>query len=390
MLCALSSSLAGPARGAGGGWGAATQRYANVIQPPIFKHGSWGGGSDGGGFSGASGFGSPGNKSTVFSHNRFSALSGANPGDGFSDEEQRLFDCIAKDMETWESSRQWMFSCYSPMKDKPNVSGFQEFSPEEVRLEYYNCSANNNTENYINSVGQLVQQWKNRLQELKALDASGRASLLSQLKNVVTQPLPSLGFGGQQASSFGFPSFPVNSSSSATSFSFKANPSVPSGNAPAFGSSAAASNPPTFGATSSHSAPNPVGFGNSSAPSAASFSFKTSGTTSGSGTSGLSCFGNSAAASSSSTAPLTVSGTPSTVTGNSHSGANNTSAAQTASASGHNVTAMPSAVLNGITSDKLYTPRSELTAEELEQFEAKRFTLGKIPLKPPPIDLLYI
>lgn len=28
-----------------------------------------------------------------------------------------------KDMETWESSGQWMFSCYSPSKEKPNISG---------------------------------------------------------------------------------------------------------------------------------------------------------------------------------------------------------------------------------------------------------------------------
>ncbi|NP_001026155.2 nucleoporin NUP42 isoform 1 [Gallus gallus] len=381
---------AGPVRGAGGGWGAASQRYANVIQPPIFKHSTWGGSGDGGGFSGASDFGSPGNKSAVFSQNRFSALSSAHPADGFSDEEQRLLDCVAKDMATWESSGQWMFSCYSPEAGKPNVSGFREFSAEEVRLEYYNCSANNNTENYINSVNQLVQEWRNRLQELKALNASGKESLLSQLKNAVTQPLPSLGFGGQQASSFGFPSFPVSSSSSAASFSFKANPSVPPGNAAAVGSSAAASNPPTFGVTSSPSVPNPVGSGNSSAPSAASFSFKTSGTTSGCGTSGLSGFGSSAAANSSSTAPLPVSATPSAATGTSQSGASSASAAQTAGASGHNVTSAPSAVPNGIASDKLYTPRSELTAEELEQFEAKRFTLGKIPLKPPPIDLLYL
>ncbi|NP_001384664.1 nucleoporin NUP42 isoform 2 [Gallus gallus] len=380
----------GPVRGAGGGWGAASQRYANVIQPPIFKHSTWGGSGDGGGFSGASDFGSPGNKSAVFSQNRFSALSSAHPADGFSDEEQRLLDCVAKDMATWESSGQWMFSCYSPEAGKPNVSGFREFSAEEVRLEYYNCSANNNTENYINSVNQLVQEWRNRLQELKALNASGKESLLSQLKNAVTQPLPSLGFGGQQASSFGFPSFPVSSSSSAASFSFKANPSVPPGNAAAVGSSAAASNPPTFGVTSSPSVPNPVGSGNSSAPSAASFSFKTSGTTSGCGTSGLSGFGSSAAANSSSTAPLPVSATPSAATGTSQSGASSASAAQTAGASGHNVTSAPSAVPNGIASDKLYTPRSELTAEELEQFEAKRFTLGKIPLKPPPIDLLYL
>ncbi|XP_015709178.2 nucleoporin NUP42 [Coturnix japonica] len=389
---------AGPARGGGGGgggWGAGSQRYANVIQPPVFKHSAWGGGSDGGGFSGAAGFGSPGNKSGVFAHNRFSALSGGGSGDGFSEEEQRLFDCIEKDMATWESSGQWMFSCYSPMKEKPNVSGFQEFSPEEVRLEYYNCVANNNTENYINSIRQLVQQWKSRLQELKALNTSGKASLLSQLKNAVTQPLPSLGFGGQQASSFGFPSFPVNSSSDASTFSFKTNSGVPSGNTSPLGSSAAVSSPPAFGVTSSPSVPHPVGFGNNSAPSAASFSFKTSGTTSGGGTSGFSGFGSSASAaaappsSSSSTAPLT--GTANAVTGTFHSGASSTSAAQTAGgASGHNVTSVPSAVPNIITSDKLHTPRSELTPEELEQFEAKRFTIGKIPLRPPPIDLLFL
>lgn len=26
-------------------------------------------------------------------------------------------------MESWESSGQWMFSTYSPMKEKPNISG---------------------------------------------------------------------------------------------------------------------------------------------------------------------------------------------------------------------------------------------------------------------------
>ncbi|OXB74570.1 UNVERIFIED_CONTAM: hypothetical protein H355_006440 [Colinus virginianus] len=297
-------------------------------------------------------------------------------------------DCIAKDMANWESSGQWMFSCYSPMKDKPNVSGFREISAEEMRLEYYNCAANNNTGSYINSVNQFVQEWRNRLQELKALNASGKASLLSQLKNVVTQPSPSVGFGGQQASGFGLPSFPVNSSNSASSFSFKAN--VPSGNAPAFGSFAAASNPPTLGVTSSPSIPHPGGFGSSSTPSAASFSFKTSGTSSGFGTSGLSGFGSSAAADSSSTTPLTVPGTPNAATGTSSSSSSGPWIAQTVAASGHNVTAAPSAVTNSVASEKLYTPRSELTAEELQQFEAKRFTMGKIPLKPPPADLLFL
>uniref|UniRef100_A0A8C9FPU2 Nucleoporin NUP42 n=1 Tax=Pavo cristatus TaxID=9049 RepID=A0A8C9FPU2_PAVCR len=86
---------------------------AAVIQPPMFSNITAGGSSDGGGLPGASGFGPAAKNSVVLSQNAFSALSGAIPG----------HDCIAKDMATWESSGQWMFSCYSPMKDKPNVSG---------------------------------------------------------------------------------------------------------------------------------------------------------------------------------------------------------------------------------------------------------------------------
>ena len=36
----------------------------------------------------------------------------------------------------------------------------------------------------------------------------------------------------------------------------------------------------------------------------------------------------------------------------------------------------------------IYTPLSELTTEERAQFESPRFTLGKIPTKPPPRELI--
>ncbi|XP_046793869.1 nucleoporin NUP42-like, partial [Gallus gallus] len=185
--------------GGGGGMGASTQTNTNIIQTAVFQHTAGGGGGsgtpaavtqppvianstsggsgDGGGLSGASGFGPAGNNGAVLSQNAFSALSSAQPADGQRDGQQSLLDRIAKDMATWESSGQWMFSCYSPETGKPNVPGFGEFSAEEVRLEYYNCSANNNTGYYINSVNQLVQQWRKRLQELKALNGSGKAAM---------------------------------------------------------------------------------------------------------------------------------------------------------------------------------------------------------------------
>ncbi|NXX88735.1 NUPL2 protein, partial [Centropus bengalensis] len=384
--------------GRGGGSSASNQKHSSVIQPSTFKSNAWGGSRDHGrGLFSSSGFGSSdsgSSRNADFLQNRFSALmNNQNIAGGYKDEEERLLESIMKDLDIWESSGQWMFSSYSPMKEKPNVSGFPEFSPEELRLEYYNCRANNNIQNYIDSVQMLVKQWKKRLLQLKALNASTKGALLSELKNTVTQPLPAFGFGGQQTSSFGSSGFPVSSSSSsASSFSFKTSSSLigsSSGNTPAFGSSSAGCNAPAFGVTSSPSFSHSVGFGSTAAPSAASFSFKPSETTGGFGSSGFSGFGTSAV-NSSSTTPLNTFGALNAAATASSSRWSNTGFGQTASASGHNVTAAASAGTNNATSEKLFTPKSELSAEELKQFEAKRFALGMIPLNPPPVELLNV
>ncbi|XP_050185501.1 nucleoporin NUP42 isoform X2 [Myiozetetes cayanensis] len=384
--------------GRGGGWGSSNQRYSNVIQPSTFKSDTWGGSRDHGrGFFGSSDFGSSGGSSrnADFSQNRFSALvNSQSVADGSKDEEERLLECVVKDMEIWESSGQWIFSSYSPMKEKMNVSGFSDVSPEELRLEYYDSRAKNMIGNYIDAVQQLAAQWKNRLLQLKALNASTKAALLSAFKNTGSQPSPAFGLGGQQTSGFGLSSFPVSSSStSASSFSFKASSSLISSSSsaasPAAGVSSAAGSAPAFGVTSSPSAPQPVGFGSPAAPSAASFSFKTAATAGGFGTSGFSGFGGAAAVNSSgTTTPLPAFGAFNAATATSASPSSGALFGQTASASGHPVTSAPAAVTNTTTSEKLFTPKSELSAEEWQQFEAKEFTIGKIPLKPPPLELL--
>ncbi|XP_071417022.1 nucleoporin NUP42-like [Pithys albifrons albifrons] len=385
--------------GRGGGWGTSNQRYSNVIQPSTFKSDTWGGSRDHGrGFFGSSDFGSSGSgsRNADFSQNRFSALANSQSvADGSKDEEERLLECVVKDMEVWESSGQWIFSSYSPMKEKLNVSGFSDVSPEELRLEYYDSRAKNMIGNYIDAVQQLAAQWKDRLLQLKTLTASTKAALLSAFKNTGTHPLPAFGLGGQQTSSFGLSSFPVSSSSaSASNFSFKASSSLisssSSGNSPAAGGSLAAGNPPAFGVTSSPSTPQSVGFGSPAAPSAASFSFKTAATTGGVGPSGFSGFGNAvaaAAANSSSPTAVPAFGAFNAAAVTSASPSSSALSGQTASASGH-VTSASSAVTSTTASEKLFTPKSELSAAEWQQFEAKEFTTGKIPLKPPPLELL--
>ncbi|NXK34763.1 NUPL2 protein, partial [Piprites chloris] len=390
-----AARAAGLTSGRGGGWGSSNQRYSNVIQPSTFKSDTWGGSRDHGrGFFGSSDFGSSGSssRSADFSQNRFSALvNSQSVADGSKDEEERLLECVVKDMEIWESSGQWIFSSYSPMKEKLNVSGFSDVSPEELRLEYYDSRAKNTIGNYIDAVQQLAAQWKNRLLQLKALNASTKAALLSSFKNTGTQPSPAFGL---QTSSFGLSSFPVSSSSSsASSFSFKVSSNLisssSSATSPAAGVSSAAGSAPAFGATSSPSTPQPVGFGSPAAPSAASFSFKAAATAGGFGTPGFSGFGSAAAGNSSSTTtPLPAFGAFNAAAATSASPSSSALFGQAASASGHPVTSASAAVTNTTTSEKLFTPKSELSAEEWQQFEAKEFTIGKIPLKPPPLELL--
>ncbi|KAL8165302.1 UNVERIFIED_CONTAM: hypothetical protein K2H54_038806 [Gekko kuhli] len=335
---------------------------------------------------------------------QFGALNSNEDGssNGIKNEDEKLLEIIMKDMEVWESSGQWMFSSYSPSKDKPNISGFPAFSPEELRLEYYNCSANSNIQNYVSSVQQLITQWRSRLLELKNINASTKTALISELKNVASQPPPAFGFGGQQSSAFGgqqpsafgTSTFPVNKQSSAKTFSFK-SPSelanVSSGSLPTFGSLPGVQNHPTVGATSSSTTTtHSVGFGYQTASSAASFSFKSSATSGSFGTSGFSGFGHSLPTSSSNNTSAPAFGASSSTVAAPTLDSRNTLFGQPTNAFGSSGAFASSVTQTNIASEKLFTPKNELSADELKQFEAKKFTLGKIPLKPPPMELLIV
>lgn len=143
-----------------------------------------------------------------------------------------------------------------------------------------------------------------------------------------------------------FLGFSSNVQSSAAGFSFSASN-------PGFGSSGAQ--------------PASSGFG-SSAPSASTFSFAApvGATASKSSATGFSFSSASAGGfSSSSTAPAG---------GGFGGGASVTGSTEDRKSGG----------------DSLYTAQSELTEDELREFTAKQFTLGRIPLRPPPAELLTV
>uniref|UniRef100_A0A2K5EMZ6 Nucleoporin NUP42 n=1 Tax=Aotus nancymaae TaxID=37293 RepID=A0A2K5EMZ6_AOTNA len=327
------------------------------------------------------------NEGFGLSENPFASLSFEEQKD-----EKKLLEGTVKDMEVWESSGQWIFSVYSPVKKKPSISGFTDISPEELKLEYHNFLTSNNLQSYLNSVQRLINQWRNRVNELKSLNISTKVALLSDVKDGVNQAAPAFGFGSSQAATFVSPGFPVNNSSSdnAQNFSFKTNSgfaTASSGSPAVLGSSLAFGAAASASSAISTSAP-AFGFGKPEITSAASFSFKSPADSS-FGSPGFSGLPASLAAGPISAPVAPAFGGGSSVAGFGSLGSHSHTAFSKPSNDtfgNSSISASFSAPSSIIATDNV----NKLTVQELEQFQSKKFTLGKIPLKPPPLELLNI
>ncbi|XP_028453270.1 nucleoporin NUP42 [Perca flavescens] len=396
-------------RGGGGGfgnrvWVNPSQQKGGYIQPSSFSsHGTeeWGRGGGGGGGGGNDwGRGGGGRRDNMksseydySSQNKFSALGtpstfdrggrgGAQQVPAGEEDDDKKLEIIQMDMDIWESSGQWGFSCYSSFKT--SLSGFTDLSPEELRLEYYSTRASGDLQSYVNGINQLLNQWRSRVQELKVMNPATRAALLAEINNPAPQA-SSTGFGSATVTGFGLSTPSVESKgfgapapAQANTFSFAA----PSGG---FGSSAA---PSSTGFGSALAAPTqpPSGFGSStaasSALSASSFSFTALTTDKPAATSG---FGSASGFS-------TGGGFGSGFGAEAPAAAGSGSSFGRASG-GFGTTPAPAAAGAGSAGqalDSLFSNESNMTPEELNQFKAKRFTLGQIPLKPPPANMLVV
>ncbi|XP_038822653.1 nucleoporin NUP42-like [Salvelinus namaycush] len=424
------SNRGGGGGGGGGGFGnrvwvnpAQRSGGGTYVQPSSFSSqqggDDWGrGGGRGGGGGGGNNWGPGGGgggggrdsqvKSSNFSfaaaspnQNRFSALSTQSSfdrGGSEGEDNEKHLETIQKDMEIWETSGQWLFSCYSVLKE--TISGFTELSPEELRLEYYNTKPTGDLQGYVNVINQLLNQWRSRVQELRAMSGNTRVAMLAELDNPAPQAAsggfgstPVTGFGSSAPSGFGTgfgvpAQAPVQDTSGVSSFSFAA----PS--AGGFGSAAPKPAASGFGSTVVGAVPAPAGIGSTatSAPSAAGFSFAAPAankdpTTAGFGAS-ASGFGAAASASG-------FSFNSTTTSGGGFSGSGFGSAAPVAASGfgqarggfGGMVAGTGAA---GGAANSLFSPQSQLSEEELKEFGGKRFTLGQIPLKPPPVDMLVV
>ncbi|XP_062590060.1 nucleoporin NUP42-like [Saccostrea cucullata] len=384
---------------------------------------------------------------------RFGGGAGQNPYKWTANDQQRtqnkpvsqqtspndLINTLISEVKELEKTKMWPFSCIGFEKDEcvpvmywreRCVPDFEDTSPEELRHLAYEAQKSNNFQGYIDYVQNLQNEVHKKRQMLANPPMRIKQKMLSLIddyrlrKNrsgnssthhsvsLFSNPSPSensfqstsfgsdssqgsfgaTGFGatgtfgasgtqgfGTSGSAGGFGASSESTGVFGSSGGFGANSlsSGSFGSSPGFGASPASSG--SFGAggfgTSSFGAqpsafPNPNPFGGSTVMPLA-FGNNT--------TKSPSMFDNS-----STNSPASASSS----SGFQSQGTNVFGSSQTV---GHNTGASASFQSPQPVSveSNTYTPMDKLTAEELAEFQATHFTLGKIPTKPPPKELCF-
>lgn len=63
--------------------------------------------------------------------------------------DEQLVNQVLLDVQATLKGGQWILSCYSPYKEKPNFPGITDLSMEEARLFIYEAKANNNLDQAV-------------------------------------------------------------------------------------------------------------------------------------------------------------------------------------------------------------------------------------------------
>ncbi|XP_023327531.1 nucleoporin-like protein 2 [Eurytemora carolleeae] len=142
-----------------------------------------------------------GSQGNVFAPNKFGSNSQGGGAGTSQDVVNQIVNTVKQDMESWEKSGQWVFSCYSCAKDCPSIPGLTDFSPEELRYEAYENVKAGST-NYQTKVAQLKQEYMSKRNLLLTPD--------QQLKQVLVkiynkEPIGDYSLGSGPASIFSSP-----------------------------------------------------------------------------------------------------------------------------------------------------------------------------------------
>ncbi|XP_054268027.1 nucleoporin NUP42-like isoform X1 [Macrosteles quadrilineatus] len=84
---------------------------------------------------------------------------------------QEIMQIVLRDITQLEKGGQWQLSCYSPLKELPNMPGLEDYSPEELRWECYKALQNGSLPLCQVIVQQLYGNVAKIINELKRKDS---------------------------------------------------------------------------------------------------------------------------------------------------------------------------------------------------------------------------
>jgi hypothetical protein len=304
-------------------------------------------------------------------------------------------------MEIWNKSGMWPFSTFAFVKDVRSLPGLDDMSMEEVRYFAYESMAAGDFNRYLTWVKQLTQDYETKRRHLMKPSGSLQASLISVIEEIInTDALQGcVTAAGQKVSDAIPPTFagvtaPQPAAATAGGFGFSAVNSSPAFDAAASIPGATVSVPlqgfavpdagamlPFSTAPSSISAQSSGGFGPSSisSPSSGGFNVHKSAPTV--------TFGQHPPQ------QQILFGKPVDAVPSSHGFAQQPPAVFGSAKPSMEPPSFgfgdPSVVSSSRTHEPTaYTPLDQLTSDERAAFESSSFTLGCIPLRPPPKELI--
>ncbi|XP_041361087.1 nuclear pore complex protein DDB_G0274915-like [Gigantopelta aegis] len=152
---------------------------------------------------------------------------------------------LPKEMQTWEQSKMWPFSCVALEKEMPSLPDFYDISPEELRLQAYSAMKDGTLQAYVAKFAELVVDYNNKRQQLKLPSLDLKEKLIQLLEQQRKKESSSV----MKSSTFGASASSPSSFGTGTSLFGKPAESS-STNQGAFGSSS--TNQGAFGSSSTN------------------------------------------------------------------------------------------------------------------------------------------
>ncbi|XP_063829234.1 uncharacterized protein LOC135078636 [Ostrinia nubilalis] len=112
--------------------------------------------------------------------------------------DELLINQVETDVKSVLNGGQWILSCYSPFKEKPNFPGIPDLSPEEARLFIYEAKANNNLDQAVSYMNNQFVESRRKYEQL-VLPNQAIVKVLRSLYRGETVASP---FAGGQSSGF--------------------------------------------------------------------------------------------------------------------------------------------------------------------------------------------